>query len=97
MRILMLAATALAALLAAQSAFAHGGGLDAQGCHHNRSTGEYHCHRRSGLDTGAMTRKPMIAPALQQDGCSCGSGKICIGPRGGRYCITASGTKRYGQ
>ena len=27
------------------SAFAHGGGLDASGCHHNRKTGGYHCHR----------------------------------------------------
>jgi hypothetical protein len=25
--------------------FAHSGGLDAQGCHHNRKTGGYHCHR----------------------------------------------------
>jgi hypothetical protein len=23
----------------------HGGGLDADGCHTNRMTGEYHCHR----------------------------------------------------
>ena len=27
------------------SARAHGGGLDANGCHTNRKTGEYHCHR----------------------------------------------------
>ena len=26
-------------------AFAHGGGLNAQGCHNNRKTGDYHCHR----------------------------------------------------
>lgn len=24
---------------------AHGGGLDAYGCHHNRKYGGYHCHR----------------------------------------------------
>jgi uncharacterized protein YgiM (DUF1202 family) len=29
-------------------------------------------------------------------GCSCASGHICIGPRGGRYCITSRGGKRYG-
>ena len=28
--------------------------------------------------------------------CSCGGGKVCIGPRGGRYCITSGGNKRYG-
>lgn len=24
---------------------AHGGGLNAEGCHVNRATGDYHCHR----------------------------------------------------
>lgn len=33
------------ALLLAASAAAHGGGLDADGCHTNRKTGDYHCHR----------------------------------------------------
>lgn len=38
----------LAVLLAfgwAGVAYAHGGGLDANGCHHNRKAGGYHCHR----------------------------------------------------
>lgn len=26
--------------------YAHGGGLDANGCHTNRKTGDYHCHQR---------------------------------------------------
>jgi hypothetical protein len=30
---------------AAGVADAHPGGLNAQGCHMNRKTGEYHCHR----------------------------------------------------
>lgn len=25
--------------------FAHGGGLNKEGCHNNRKTGDYHCHR----------------------------------------------------
>ena len=29
-------------------ASAHPGGLDASGCHHNRKTGDYHCHRGGG-------------------------------------------------
>jgi hypothetical protein len=29
-------------------------------------------------------------------GCPCGSGRVCVGPRGGRYCITSGGNKRYG-
>lgn len=28
-----------------QQAFAHGGGLNSEGCHNNRKTGDYHCHR----------------------------------------------------
>ena len=26
-------------------AFSHGGGLNKSGCHNNRSTGDYHCHK----------------------------------------------------
>lgn len=29
-------------------------------------------------------------------GCSCSSGNVCYGPRGGRFCITSGGNKRYG-
>lgn len=37
------------------SAAAHGGGLNAQGCHNNRKTGDYHCHRApsTATDEGA--------------------------------------------
>jgi hypothetical protein len=28
--------------------WAHGGGLDAKGCHHDRKTGGYHCHGAPG-------------------------------------------------
>jgi hypothetical protein len=34
---------------------------------------------------------------VSSDGrCPCNGGKVCVGPRGGRYCITSSGKKRYG-
>ena len=29
------------------------------------------------------------------DGCSCRSGNICTGPRGGQYCLSDSGAKSY--
>lgn len=35
--------------------WAYGGRLDANGCHHNRKTGDYHCHRSSAA-------LPSIAP-----------------------------------
>lgn len=36
---------AMAACAISVSAWAHGGGLDKNGCHHDRKTGSYHCHR----------------------------------------------------
>lgn len=39
-----LLAVLITALLAT-SALAHGGGLDRNGCHTNRKTGDRHCHR----------------------------------------------------
>lgn len=37
--------TFLLALSAGSLAHAHGGGLNKEGCHNNRRTGDYHCHR----------------------------------------------------
>ena len=42
-------------------AIAHGGGLNAEGCHNNRRTGDYHCHR-SGY---SPPRHVAPAPAVQ--------------------------------
>jgi hypothetical protein len=33
------------AMVMGLAAAAHPGGLNAEGCHNNRSTGDYHCHR----------------------------------------------------
>lgn len=35
-------------------------------------------------------------PSSYSSSCPCSSGSVCIGPRGGRYCITSGGNKRYG-
>lgn len=43
MRIYLIAAL-VAASLSPGIATAHPGGLDAQGCHHDRKRGGYHCH-----------------------------------------------------
>ena len=54
MRSIVLAASLSVAALAMTGgpARAHGGGLNAEGCHNNKKTGDYHCHR-----------KPVPAPA----------------------------------
>lgn len=42
---------------------AHGGGLDANGCHHNRKAGGYHCHR-GPLAGQAFTSKDAMLKEL---------------------------------
>lgn len=76
------------ACLACSSVYAHGGGLDAQGCHTNRKTGDYHCHRPQSPPPG----KSSAAPQQQQQS---GSQTCYTGPRGGTYTITKSGRKNY--
>lgn len=50
----------------------------------------------------AVSRSRKSAPAGRSrsdyvDGtCPCSGRRVCIGPRGGRYCITSGGNKRYG-
>jgi hypothetical protein len=59
MRIRSLAAALL--LAAPAVAFAHGGGLNADGCHNNRKTGEYHCHRPK-TSAAAPVRSSAVTP-----------------------------------
>jgi hypothetical protein len=40
-------------------ALAHPGGLNAEGCHDNRKTGDYHCHR--GNSSRASTKRSYSA------------------------------------
>lgn len=42
------------AIVGIDGALAHGGGLNADGCHTNRKTGEYHCH---GAGSGGKKAK----------------------------------------
>lgn len=43
------------------AAYAHGGGLNSEGCHNNRKTGDYHCHR-SGASARPAPAKPSPVP-----------------------------------
>ncbi len=45
LRSLHIALSLVASLLFSQLAFSHGGGLNSEGCHNEKSTGAYHCHK----------------------------------------------------
>ena len=55
--------TFLLGVISIKPAHTHGGGLNQDGCHNNRNTGDYHCHRSgnnpsgksSGLVSGPVT------------------------------------------
>lgn len=47
---------ALLLVLLAFPAYPHGGGMDNNGGHFNRTTGEYHCHRSGCVVPGAVNR-----------------------------------------
>lgn len=77
--------TALVAAMLPAVAIAHGGGLDVAGCHHDRKTGGYHCHR---TPDAAERNLAWAAPHPSTPTC-------LVGPRGGTYTLTASGRKNY--
>ena len=53
------------ALFSGQAVWAHGGGLDSNGCHHDRKRGGYHCHRSSYVPSAVPASPPAsnFAPA----------------------------------
>ncbi len=66
----------LGALLIPEIACSHGGGLNAEGCHNNRKTGDYHCHRgnpapklskKAGSRPGSIERLGMPEPIIAYD------------------------------
>jgi len=48
--------------------YSHGGGLDKTGGHHNRKTGEYHCHREPCISTNRQVEE--ATQEAEQDGYS---------------------------
>lgn len=58
-------------VLASGGIAAHGGGLNAEGCHNDRKNGGYHCHRAPATSAPAAS----LAPARRaQGGATSGSG-----------------------
>ena len=54
-------------MLLAPAASEHGGGLNSEGCHNNRKTGDYHCHRggssSGNSSSGGSAARSNSAPA----------------------------------
>ena len=58
MKPLLALAAVSSTLLSAAAAFAHPGGLNSEGCHNNRKTGDYHCHRSQKKTPPATRARP---------------------------------------
>ena len=88
-------ACGLGLLVPFAAADAHGGGLNAEGCYHERKTGGYHCHRApSPIAPPAKFSQAGVSAAPQVVGPA--AVPTCyVGPKGGTYTIPASGRKNY--
>ncbi|MGH8854409.1 MAG: YHYH domain-containing protein [Telluria sp.] len=100
---------AMFGVLASSEALAHGGGLNAQGCHNNRKTGDYHCHRAQQVALASANQlvrdEPDARIKSEQQATQAqahdfqknvpGKPTCHVGPRGGTYTITSSGRKNY--
>lgn len=88
-------------LIIPMTAYAHGGGLDSLGCHHNRKQGGYHCHRgelvgqsfsskQDALDALSEASVESVEPPQSQPRQCC---KVCKkGKPCGNSCISRSKT-----
>jgi hypothetical protein len=52
------------------------------------------CSAEMGASPRQLLTQPQRSSAAPGD-CSCRSGNVCTGPRGGRYCMTDAGNKSY--
>lgn len=57
----LLACTFALSAVPSAPASAHPGGLNSEGCHTNRNTGDYHCHRGGGGSAPAPRQRPQAA------------------------------------
>lgn len=51
--------------------------------------------RNCSAERSGGSATPLRSVGNASSECACGSGALCTGPRGGQYCITASGNKSY--
>ena len=54
------------------------------------------CYSPEAPRSRGSTPSKKSQPNYFDSSCPCSGRHVCIGPRGGRYCITSGGNKRYG-
>lgn len=91
MRLLILVLLALATATLGASLKAHGGGLDANGCHTNHKTGDYHCHRGARASSPIGTRNVGLV-----SGRGAGAFKNCTAARAAGAAPVHRGDPGYG-
>lgn len=67
MKIMTIAAAAAFVALPVAVA-AHPGGLNSEGCHNNRKTGDYHCHRGSQSSGSSRPQSLIGSPPAKRSG-----------------------------
>ncbi|RYG98481.1 MAG: excalibur calcium-binding domain-containing protein [Alphaproteobacteria bacterium] len=69
----------LAFFAAPALAFGHSGGLNSDGCHNNRKTGDYHCHRAPAPAAPSAPRQNLapssVAPRRQGAFANCAAAR----------------------
>jgi len=91
MRVLLIAALFVLPVAVPPAAVAHGGGLNAEGCHNNRKTGDYHCHR--GSQTVATSKRTY---GVSSRGSSGGAYRNCAAARAAGAAPVRIGEPGYG-
>ena len=69
-KILALALISLGAGLPSVPAASHPGGLNAEGCHNNRKTGGYHCHRGPSASASRASQAVSSQPGREFANCT---------------------------
>lgn len=86
-------------LFLTSTAYPHGGGLDAKGCHNDRKRGGYHCHRAQSSEKSSTVGSTKSGSVDQEEKIDSSktppSPQTFVGPRGGRYHYSGSGKKVY--
>ena len=75
----------------ASTTIAHGGGLNAEGCHNNRKTGGYHCHRGGSSTRASSSRTYGVASSGRS-----GAFANCTAARAAGAAPVRVGTAGYG-